>query len=161
MLDCDVRRVWLLMILACSGASPDEAARASAEAPEVVAAPATASGPSNPGQQAGTFIAFVDPMTGQGLQEVRDADREIVRFDGPSQSMIWAASGNAVGGWSSTGNDLRWLRSGVAFRVRFGSEGGERRAYFTEADRGTLCDLSISAPEQLSIRPTSETPPGD
>ena len=74
--------------------------------------------------------------------------------------MIWAATGNAVGGWITNGNDLRWQRSGGAFRVRFGSEAGERRAYFTEADRGTICNLSISAPEQLSISATSETPPG-
>jgi hypothetical protein len=43
--------------------------------------------------------------------------------------------------------------------VRFGSEAGEARAYFTEAGPGTICNLSIRGPDQLSISATSETPP--
>jgi hypothetical protein len=158
------RGVGLVMISsACSGASPEEDARAvqaSGANSENALTPTLPSPPSSSMPQAAAFASFVDPVTGQALQDVRDADREIVRFELQSQSMIWAATGNPVGGWITNGNDLRWERSGGAFRVRFGSEAGERRAYFTEADRGTICNLSISAPEQLSISPTSETPPG-
>jgi hypothetical protein len=73
--------------------------------------------------------------------------------------MVWSVNGDAVSNWSTNGNDLAWSRSGVAFRVRFGTEAGERRAFFTETDRGTICNLSITAPETLSIRATSEMPP--
>jgi hypothetical protein len=158
------RGVWLMMISsACSSADSGDdarAANASGAASESALAPALGSLPSGSAARDPAFASFVDPATGQALQDVRDADREIVRFGLESQSMIWAATGNPVGGWITNGNDLRWQRSGGAFRVRFGSEAGERRAYFTEADRGTICNLSISAPEQLSISATSETPPG-
>jgi hypothetical protein len=32
---------------------------------------------------------------------------------------------------------------GTAFQVRFGTEGGERRAYFTETGPATICDIAI------------------
>jgi hypothetical protein len=73
--------------------------------------------------------------------------------------MVSDASGDAVGGWSVTGNDLRWSRNGGAFRVRFGTEGGERRAYFTEAGPGTICNLTLVGPDMLFISGTRETPP--
>jgi len=158
MIEWASRGVWLMLLAACSGASPEQDARASEETSQTALAPALESTPSNT-QLDPAFAIFVDPETGLALQDVRDADREIVRFDLDSQSMIWGANGTPVGGWSTSGNDLRWQRGGT-FRVRFGSEAGERRAYFTEADRGTICNLSISAPQQLSISSTSETPPG-
>jgi hypothetical protein len=104
------------------------------------------------------FAIFVDPETGVRLQDVRDADREIVHFDLQRQSMVSAASGDAVSGWVTDGNDLRWDRGG-SFRVRFGSEAGEARAYITETGPGTICNLAIRGPDQLSISATSETPP--
>jgi hypothetical protein len=63
-----------------------------------------------------------------------------------------------VSGWTTSGNDLRWNLSG-GFRVRFGTEDGERRAYFTEAGPGTICNLDIRGPNQLSISPSGERPP--
>ena len=155
MLEWASRGVWLMILTACSSASSEDVARA--DSAETATLGSTPSG-STPPERA--FVTFVDPDSGQALQDVRDADREIVRFDSASQSMIWAANGDPVDGWITSGNDLRWQRSGGAFRVRFGSEDGERRAYFTEAAGGTICDLSIYAPGQLSISPTSETPPG-
>lgn len=105
------------------------------------------------------LVSFVEPESGFSTSDVYDADREIVHFDAELGAMIWSASGDAVSGWAVSGADLSWEGSGVAFRVRFGSEGGEPRAYFTERDRGTLCNLDIAAPDELSIRATSETPP--
>jgi hypothetical protein len=107
------------------------------------------------------FVVFAEPGTGFSTREVYDADREVVRFDSTIGAMVSAASGDAVGGWNVTGSELRWTRSGVAFQVRFGSEAGERRAYFTEAARGTICNLRLSGPENLSISGTNETPPGE
>jgi len=105
------------------------------------------------------FVTFVDPSSGFETQRVRDADRDVVFFDQESQAMVWSPNDDEVSGWMTDGNELRWDRSSVAFRVRFGTEAGNRRAFFTETDAGTLCDLEIRAPEQLSISATSQTPP--
>jgi hypothetical protein len=105
------------------------------------------------------FVTFVDPSSGFETQSVRDADRDVVFFDRESHAMVWSQNEDEVTGWVTDGNELRWDRSGVAFRVRFGTEAGNRRAFFTETDAGTICDLEIRAPEQLSISATSQTPP--
>jgi len=105
------------------------------------------------------FVTFVDPSSGFETQSVRDADRDVVFFDQESHAMVWSQNDDEVTGWVTDGNELRWDRSGVAFRVRFGTEAGNRRAFFTEADAGTICNLEIRAPEQLSISATSQTPP--
>jgi len=105
------------------------------------------------------LVTFVDPSSGFETQNVRDADRDVVSFHREGRAMIWSANSDEVTGWVTDGNELRWDRSGVAFRVRFGTEAGNRRAFFTETDAGTICDLEIRAPEQLSISATSQTPP--
>lgn len=160
---------WLVSLAACAGSDSDRPSNA----PTTGSAPGSEQTSVNPllpsaGSNADAataaatfdpaFAIFVDPETGVRLQDVRDADREIVHFDIQSQAMVSAASGDAVSGWVTDGNDLRWDRGG-SFRVRFGSEAGEGRAYFTEAGPGTICNLSISGPDQLSISATSETPP--
>jgi hypothetical protein len=43
--------------------------------------------------------------------------------------------------------------------VRFGTKDGQRRAYFTEAAAGTICDVEIVG-GQVSITPTTVTVPG-
>jgi len=105
------------------------------------------------------YVTFVDCVTGFRTDEVHDADREIVHFDATLEAMISAASGVSVGGWTVAGSDLDWSRSGVPFRVRFGTEEGERRAYFTEAGPGTICNLTVAGPDVLFISATRETPP--
>lgn len=133
-----------------SGGASAEAAGGGAEAsPEVDSEEASA----------GDFVRFVDPETGFETDAVHDVDRQVVHFDAANDAMVWAASGDAVTGWTTSGADLSWDRSGVRFRVRFGTEDGARRAYFTEAGPGTICDLDITAPDNLSIRATSERPP--
>jgi hypothetical protein len=158
---------WLVSLAACSDSDPPSSAALGSEASGSEQTdtspllPATGSGENAgvaPGALDPGFVIFVDPETGVRVQDVRDADREIVRFDLQAQAMISADSGDAVSGWVTDGNDLRWNRGG-SFRVRFGSEAGEARAYFTEAGPGTICNLSIRGPDQLSISATSETPP--
>lgn len=105
------------------------------------------------------FVTFIDDASGLRTEEVHDASREVVRFDAVHGSMVALDSGYAVSGWLATGSDLSWTRSGIEFRVRFGTEQGERRAFFTETLAGTICDLRLSAPEQLGISGTRETPP--
>ena len=104
------------------------------------------------------FVAFVDETTGFQTSDVHDATREVVRFDAALGAMV-ALDGSAVSGWTTEGNELSWALSGVAFRVRFGTEQGERRAFFTESGNGTICDLRLYGPEQLGISGTRELPP--
>jgi len=104
-------------------------------------------------------VTFVDPDTGFATTDVHDVEREVVRFDAATGAMIAAASGFTVSGWATDGNDLDWSGSSVAFRVRFGTEEGERRAYFTETSNGTICDLELLGPENLRVFATPERPP--
>ena len=107
------------------------------------------------------FVRFTDPASAFVTGEVHDADREVVHFDPALGAMIGSASGDRVSGWTTNSLDLSWSRSGVAFRVRFGTEQGERRAYFTETATGTICNLNISGPDLLSISGTDEPPPNE
>lgn len=152
---------WL--VLGCSGAEAE---------PDATPAPAPPSGPSDGMNEtpvaasdemavealSPTLVLFTDADTGFATADVYDATREVVRFDAERQAMVSSATGDAVSGWATNGTDLGPFG---AFRVRFGSEGGQRRAYFTEAGNGTLCDLVLSGPEMLSIYATSERPPLD
>ena len=104
------------------------------------------------------WVDFIDDDTGFATAEVHDSNREVVRFDSNGSAMV-DASGTRVTGWTTRGNDLDWDRNGVDFRVLFGAEAGERRAYFTETGSGTICDLSIAGPDQLTISSTNEPPP--
>jgi hypothetical protein len=109
--------------------------------------------------EASPYVSFIDCATGFRSDAVFDADREIVHFDASLGAMVSAASGDSVSGWTVSGAELDWSRSGVSFRVQFGTEGGERRAYFTEAGPGTLCNLNLAGPDVLYISATREKPP--
>jgi hypothetical protein len=104
-------------------------------------------------------VTFSDPDSDFETSQVLDADRELMQFDAGHSSLVWAADGARIEGWVAQGDELSWTGSGVAFQVRFGSEAGERHAYFTEAERGTICNLEVNAAGQLSIFGTSELPP--
>ena len=107
------------------------------------------------------WVTFRDDAGAFETHEVHDANREVVRFHATDHAMVAALDGTSVSGWTATGNDLAWDINPVAFRVLFGSEDGERRAYFTETRTGTICDLRITGPDQLSIFATDEPPPND
>jgi hypothetical protein len=115
--------------------------------------------PTVPAPEASPYVAFIDCTTGFRTDAVFDADREVVHFDAELEAMVSDVSGASVSGWTVAGADLDWSRSGVSFRVRFGTEGGERRAYFTEAGPGTICNLEVASPDVLYISATSERPP--
>jgi hypothetical protein len=141
---------WLVLTLgACSDAGEDRGAQGP-ERSEIV--PLLAQEPS------AALVTFVEADTGFSTQNVHDVDRQIIHFDAQRNAMIWGEDGAAVSGWVTDGNALRWSRGG-GFLVRFGTEAGERRAYFTEAGPGTICNLDIRAPEQLFISASSEKPP--
>lgn len=140
---------WLLLALSAC-ASDEDAGPSSAERGGLL--PLQAQPPSS------ALATFVDPDTGFSTQSVHDVDREVIHFDSEQGAMIWGADGATVSGWTTSDNELRWNGS-AGFRVRFGTEAGERRAYFTESGPGTICDLNIRGPERLSISATRETPP--
>jgi hypothetical protein len=145
--------VWLSLtvLFACSGSDPAPLPPRS-ETREVLPLAGGDAGPA-------AFVAFVDDATGFETLDVHDASRDVVRFDAALSAMVSADGSVAIPGWAATGNELSWVRSGVAFRVRFGTELGERRAFFTESATGTICELRLYAPDQLGISGTSELPP--
>jgi hypothetical protein len=108
--------------------------------------------PSGPVQLA----VFSDPASSFTTSDVRDVQRQIVRFDVASHSLIWAADSRSFSGYPVNG---LFIRADRFFQVRFGTEDGERRAYFTEAGSGTICDVEIVG-GQLVITGTNVTVPG-
>jgi hypothetical protein len=100
---------------------------------------------------------FDDPDSDFTTTDVRDVDDEIIQFDTETDAIIYVATGNTYqeGSWPVDGNSLG---SSGSFQVRFGTVGGERRAYFTETGPATICDFVVQDPLFL-IFPTSETVP--
>ena len=79
-----------------------------------------------------------------------------MRFDTVANSLIWAADGQSFPGYPVDGN---FIRSDRAFQVLFGTKDGERRAYFTETARETICDIEVTG-GRLVISPTNVKVPG-
>jgi|SoiMethySBSTD1v2_1073268.scaffolds.fasta_scaffold105088_2 hypothetical protein len=104
------------------------------------------------------LAVFADPMPSSlTTSNVRDAQEEIVRFDLTSGSLIWAADGRMFAGYPVINS--YFVRADQAFQVRFGTKDGERRAYFTETVRGTICDVSV-VNGVLMVLPTDVPVPG-
>ena len=107
------------------------------------------------------LVIFVDDAEGSTFSttDVRDVDDEIVQFDSQTMAIVWKATGASyqTGSWVTEGN---FLGSSRSFQVRFGTVGGDRRAYFTETGPATICNIRVSG-ESLSISPTSVTVPNE
>ena len=102
------------------------------------------------------LAVFMDPASTFSTSDVRDVQDQIVRFDTATRSLVWAADGRSFPGYPVSG---LFVRSDRFFLVRFGTKDGQRRAYFTEAAAGTICDVEVVG-GQLSITPTTVTVPG-
>ena len=102
------------------------------------------------------LAVFMDPTSTFSTSDVRDVQEQIIRFDTATGSLIWAADGRSFSGYPISG---LFIRSDKFFQVRFGTKDGQRRAYFTEAARGTICDVEVTG-GQLLITPTDVTVPG-
>lgn len=120
----------------------------------VLALAALAACGSDPAGPSSRLAAFRDPQTGSTTTDVHDVDEQVMRFDTAAGTLIWAADGSSHSGWSVSGDFLDPQRM---FQVRFGSHSGPRRAYFTEAGRGTICQLEVRN-GQLAITPTNVLP---
>jgi len=115
--------------------------------------PATAPSPPTPQVQ---LAVFHDPSSSFTTSDVRDVQEQIVRFDMATNSLIWVADGRSFSGYPVDGN---FIRSDHAFQVRFGTKDGERRAYFTETTKETICDIEVTN-GQLVLTSTNEMVPG-
>ena len=102
-----------------------------------------------------SFAVFIDPNSDFQTVDVRDSENDIVRFDTNENALLWTQSDLLFDGWFVQGNFMDAQR---LYQVRFGTVNGERRAYFTETGRGTLCELSVTNNE-LFIAPTDLLPP--
>jgi hypothetical protein len=101
-----------------------------------------------------TLASFNDPRGGFSTNDVRDSEGEVVRFtlDG---RLVWPPTMATFTGFPVTGN---FIGPTQGFEVRFGTENGQRRAYFTERGPGTICDIDVSN-GMINVSPTSQTVP--
>ncbi len=86
------------------------------------------------------FVVFQDPDSDFETSDVMEVDAEIVRFDATKGRIIWADDGTTEDGWNINGN----LLQGGFFTVAFGTENGQRGAYFTETAPATICDIQLN-----------------
>src|SRR5688572_14300510 len=109
--------------------------------------------PTSPGTPTLTLASFTDPRGGS-TSDVRDSEGDIVRFtvDG---LLVWPPTMATFGGFPVAGNLIGPTQG---FEIRFGTEGGQRRAYFTERGPGTICDIDLIN-GMINVSPTSQTVP--
>ena len=100
-----------------------------------------------------TLASFVDPMGGS-TTDVRDSEGDIVRFT-VGGSLVWPPTMGTFSGFPVAGNLIGPTQG---FEVRFGTEGGQRRAYFTVRGPGTICDIDLIN-GSINVSPTSQTIP--
>ena len=110
--------------------------------------------PTSPPPPTLSLASFTDPMGGFTTTDVRDSEGEVVRFtvDG---LLVWPPTMATFGGFPVVGNIIGPTQG---FEVRFGTEGGQRRAYFTERGPGTICDIDLIN-GMINVSPTSKTVP--
>jgi hypothetical protein len=103
------------------------------------------------------FAVFTDSASGFSTTDVYDVDNQVVRFVAADRTMLWVQDNLLFDGWVVEGNFLG-ESAPYPFQVRFGSVSGQRRAFFTETGRGTLCDLRVEN-RVLTLLPTNSLPP--
>ncbi len=96
------------------------------------------------------LVVFQDPDSDFSTTDVMDVDGEIVQLDGARGELIWVADGTTAGGWDINGN----LLGNGFFTVAFGTENGQRGAYFTETATATICNIRVDNGNIL-ISPTT------
>jgi len=101
------------------------------------------------------LAVFSDPDSDFTTTDVHDIDEQIVRFDTMAKTMIWVEDDLEFADWDVDGN---FLGTGRSFQVRFGTNDGQRRAYFTETGPATICNIFVEN-DRLFIFPTSVTVP--
>jgi len=97
---------------------------------------------------------FTDPTTGFTTTDIYDVDGDIVRVNTSEDSLVWDANGMSYSQGVFPVLDGIFLGSNRFFQVRFGTENGQRKAFFTETAAGTICDIRLNGAD-LQIFATS------
>lgn len=106
------------------------------------------------GDEDDDFALFTDPDGDFSTTDVNDVDGETIKIRLSTSAIVYQDGREfQEGSWTVDGNFL----AGGGFQVRFGTEDGERKAYFTETVPATICDFSVNGTFQ--IFPTTQTVP--
>jgi hypothetical protein len=158
------RTLALLLTLLPALAGCDGAAPSTPSTPSPV--------PSSAPPAAPTLVVFTELMTGFTTSDLRDAQDQIVQLNSANE-LVWTADGTRLPGYRtnsfiSGGHRHQFIEGKIcaavcAFEVRFGTEGGERRAYLTvdyiHDNPGTVVDVEVAGGELL-VTQTDMYPPG-
>lgn len=103
------------------------------------------------------FAEFTDPNDASfKTSDVYDVDGDIVRFDLETDAIVWAEDGSSFdeGLWTVNGN----LLAGGGFQVRFGTESGVKKAFFTETVPATICQIRVFGEDIIITATTVPVP---
>lgn len=103
------------------------------------------------------LAVFNDPDSEFGTTDVRDVDDTIIYFDTSNDSIVLPDTQEEfnVGQWMVNGN---FLEATQTFEVRFGTVGGEPRAYFVEAGNGFICRYNFTETDFFPSGTTTPVP---
>lgn len=110
--------------------------------------------PTEPSAPTLNLASFMDPMGGFSTTAVRDSEGDVVNFTVDGR-LVWPPTMATFNGFPVAGN---LIGSTQGFEIRFGTENGQRRAYFTERGPGTICDIDLIN-GMINVSPTSQTVP--
>jgi hypothetical protein len=119
-----------------------------------------------------TLRAFVESSSGFSTTDLRDADDQVIQLNTAGE-LIWTPDGTRLKGYTvltlQGSHGAVYLIEGdicvgcYAFEVRFGTSGGERRAYLTidynHDNPGTLANLEVAS-GKLVVTATDVFAPG-
>lgn len=101
-----------------------------------------------------TLASFNDPRGGFSTSDVRDSEGDVVRFTVDGR-LVWPPTMATFAGFPVAGN---FIGPTQGFEIRFGTENGQRRAYFVERGPDTICDIDV-VNGMINVSPTSRTVP--
>jgi len=101
------------------------------------------------------YVIFHDEDSFTSTNEVRDVDGEVVLFRADDDMLVFDS--RRYDGWPV--DDEYLIRDDKIFEVRFGTEDGERRAYWVELAGGTVCDAVVED-NVFNVFPTNVPVPG-
>jgi hypothetical protein len=117
------------------------------------------------------LTVFTDPVTGFATTDLRDVQEQILQLNSVGE-LIWTADGTRLPGYRLAtypfGGPVPFIEGKIcpeecAFEIRFGTKGGERRAYLTvdhvHRNPGTLVDVEVAG-GALVVTETEVYPPG-
>ena len=109
---------------------------------------------------------FTDRGSGFSTKDLRDVDEQIFHFNPRDYELIWAATGARFPGYTGASASVYIYSKTVGMEIRFGTKGGERRAYLTwlhDTDLyypGKIVNIEVVG-DQLVITPSDVSVPGD